>query len=92
MSGQGGDEGTEGHKEAKDSHRKAANETQRLQIVEINNWLQDLISQVEEESKLNSLRELALKAQNCERKRQREENEREKRKKFINRVSHDAPS
>ena len=92
MSGRGGAEGTESHNEGKRSYNEAANETERLRIVEINGWLQDLISRVEEDSKLNFLRQLALKAQKRESKRQREENEREKRKKFMRRVSHDAPS
>ena len=92
MSGRGGPTGTAAHEEAKRSYNEAANETERLLIVEINGWLQDLISRVEEESKLNYLRKLTLEEQKRERKRQREENEREERTKFMRRVSHGAPS
>ena len=92
MSGRGGERGTVGYNEAKDSSNKAANKTARLQNAEINNVVQDLISRVEEKSNLNFLCELALKAQTRKRKCEREQNEREKLKNFINSVSHGVPS
>ena len=92
MSGLGGARGTFGNMQAKRISNDAANETARLQTAEINGVVQDLISRVEEKSKLNFLRELALKEQRLERKRKRKQYEDEKRRQFLDSVTRGAPS
>ena len=79
MSGQGGPPGSTDHEEAKQRHNKASFVTCDPPVLVAND-------------ELDCRRKSDMKKQTRERKRKREEDERGKRKQFLDSVSHGAPS